>query len=164
MRLRILNYLFLLLATGCAHQGAHAEKEINRADVRLARAEVAALDGTFAKGTVNFEQMPNSVIVVFRIEGLEPRETYQLFILDSEDCETLDLRSASRLSKLRTNKEGIAEHTFKTTRFTVSRENALIDVSVAVAKRIPGSGSLSAFACGQIEPLNPENALEVSHL
>lgn len=182
-RLMTLSGLVFCL-TACTHSSSTASIPPNPENVRLAHAQLTAPDGEPVLGNLSFEQMPNSVIITYRLEGLEPKNDYQILIQEPSDCRSLDLASASALRQLRANKSGVSENTFKTVDFSVSRENPLLGKTVVVVSR-PGGSKADSFsrtqrraqarnqaraqihtrdivqiACGQVEASPPSSALE----
>lgn len=140
-----------LLFIGCSHGQSSlstAEKRQGPGDIRLARAQVMGLDGKPVRGEIQFEQMPNSVIVVYKVEGLQPKAKYQLMTLNGGDCSNLDFASADVLAQVRTNKEGMSEHTFKTVNYSVSGEEPLLGSPVVVVDLL--QGAKQPLACGMI--------------
>lgn len=166
MKLKLIFGLSLL-AIGCTHAGS-SNSQTNglgrSSNVRLAQAQMGAAEGSPILGTMNFEQMPNSVIVTYRFEGLQPKGNYQISFQEGADCESLDLNSLSNLKQLRANKQGVAENTFKTQDFSVSGERALVGGAVVLASNdVKMSGASTGgkqLACGQIEPFKPSTASE----
>lgn len=162
MRLRILVILFCALSACTSSNGSRAaSRESWPSNVRLAQAQISPDENkaTPIQGTLNFEQMPNSVIITYRIEGLEPKGNYQILVQENLDCESVNVAQANSLRVLKANKEGIAENTFKTQEFSVSKDRALLGSSVVIARAPQGkrqSQSLSQLACAPIEPFNAQ--------
>lgn len=125
-------------------------------NVRMAQAQVFSDTDEMIKGTLNFEQMPNSVIVTYRLEGLTPKRDYQISVKEQQDCRSADLAAGTPLKDLRASKQGISENTFKIEDFSVSGKQPLIGKSVVVTPRgASADRSHSAMACGQVLPLVP---------
>lgn len=115
--------------------------------------------GSQAYGSVNFEQMPNSVIVTFRLEGLAPKTFYHLFLHPDQYCDSLDMNSILPMTRLRANENGIAENTFKLQNIKVSGAASLMG-DVVLLRTSPKSKDQmpSEIACGAIFPQTVEKA------
>lgn len=125
--------------------------------VRLAQAQVLAQQGQSVTGTVNFEQMPNSVIISYHLEGLNPKGEYQILVNDSQSCSSSDVRSMLSLKELRANKQGVSDNTFKTEDFSVSGNQALLGktLAIVVGRSTSAERARGLLACGQVLPFNP---------
>lgn len=159
-------YTSILLAVGCTHAQINENKNVENGkpmvDARLAHADFIPEEDNPIQGVFRFEQMPNSVIVTFHVEGLAPQSAYQIYFFPGQECTSLDLTSGDLVSRLRANKEGFAENTFKTERFTISRNRALLGGSVVLrrlAQNAQPDLSMVPIACGVVEagPSSREN-------
>lgn len=158
MRLRFCLGLALILSVACTH----AEKSPNRAygsptpilNSRLAQAQVTSVEGSSVQGTMNFEQMPNSLIVTYSLQGLKPKETYQILAKEDPSCDLESVTASGALYQLKANKQGSSEHTFKTEDFSVSGDRALMGKTIVVVAT-PNSGrskiAARMVACGHVE-------------
>jgi hypothetical protein len=135
-------------------------------NVRLAQAQVAGdadvSRGEPVKGFLQFEQMPNSVIISYRLEGLTPKRDYQIFVKEKQGCRPSDLSPAVGLKGLKGNKSGVSENTFTTADFSVSGKQSLLGKTVVIATR-ESDAEMSAsipLACGQVLPVGATPAAE----
>src|SRR4051812_9478270 len=99
----------LFLTQGCAHGMMSSDKPEWPKDARMAQAQIA----NQVQGNVSFEQMPNSVIITYHLEGLEPKANYQLVLHRDQSCKALSRKSNEVLTTFKASKLGISEHTFK---------------------------------------------------
>jgi Cu/Zn superoxide dismutase len=155
MNWKNLVWVFVFVGTGCVSPQTTTKQAQRFENVRLAQAQVTPSPSSSAvKGTVNFEQMPNSMIVIHRIEGLTPKGTYQVFVKDSGDCNSKDLKSAHLISQVRANKSGVAENTFKTEDFSVSGQQPVVGRTIVITTAPSGSKKQTPdpIACGPVEP------------
>lgn len=161
-----------LVLTSCTHSSGTASQPMARENVRLAQAQVLAPQGAPVLGTLNFEQMPNSVIITYRIEGLEPKSKYQILVQETDDCKRVDLSTANPLRQLRVNKSGVSENTFKTVDFSVSGENSLLGKTVVIVSQPAKtkapvrtqaqarSPDIIQIACGRVEATSSVSQIE----
>lgn len=145
-----------LFLVGCgALQTSPFQKRPNE-NVRLAQARLSGLTDPNVEGRVEFEQMPNSMIIILHLEGLKPKEKYRIHVLESGSCEASDRAGSAALLEFRSNKMGNAENTFKTEMYTVSGERPLLGSAILVASgspSAPGRGQqMTPLACGVAEP------------
>ncbi len=149
--------LSILLISGCSHWPQRSEttsKEDWPEGIRMAHAQLAALSDPPAQGKVNFEQMPNSVIVTYYLEGLKPKSSYQLFLRPDQNCQSEDLMPNQMIFTLRANDKGISENTFKIPSLKVAGENSLAKDSV-VLRFLPAKSKVENkvnLACGDLRP------------
>jgi Cu/Zn superoxide dismutase len=163
MRFPLISIL-MILATGCATQNRSEEQAAEAPpwaeDTRVAEAQVTTPDESKVLGKVNFEQMPNSVIFTYHLEGLEPNKRYEMYINKDQDCEALTsaLTIGEPVAKIRANKEGIAENTVRTEDVTVRRGNESLEGdSIVIRTLIPpeSTAPAEAVACAEVQPQTP---------
>ncbi len=150
--------LYLGLLSACAHAAPETIESLDSPFVenapvepRLAKAQLVTKNGLPLRGAFHFEQMPNSTLVTYSLAGLRPLVIYQIFVSLNSDCRHWDLSSAVPLSRFRANKTGISENTFKTEKFTVSRENPLLGESIlVVGQPQPKEALAPQVACGPV--------------
>lgn len=116
-------------------------------NTRLANAELMA---ETVQGNLNFEQMPNSTLVTFRFEGLQPKTSYRVYIQTGDACRQPALEAASPLAPVRANREGIAENTFRTEDFSVSGSRSVLGQSIILARINPKSPKPAPMACALV--------------
>src|SRR4051812_13243122 len=98
----------------CVQTGGSVSQQRNFDPVCLAQAQLIPLGPeSEAKGNLNFEQMPNSMIVIYRLEGLAAKNNYEIRLLPSAACEEANLKDSQLLYAFKTNPQGISENTFK---------------------------------------------------
>ncbi len=121
----------------------------------MAQAQLEAKKDLKIQGHINFEQMPNSVIITFRIEGLVPKGNYQLFLHPDRNCGSVAMTSTASMISLRANSHGIAENTFKIQDLKVAGPASLAGDIVVLSVLPTGSKNLTPIevACGPVKPL-----------
>lgn len=126
---------------------------------RFAQAQFAPAPGLGVQGNARFEQMPNSAIGMYRLEGLKAKNYYQVSIVPSEACGLPKAEVSAPVYVLRANKEGYSESSFRTDRFTVSEKEPLVGRSIAVSiiglKKESRPGAM--VACGPIVPATAQD-------
>lgn len=149
------------VAVGCAHgpQGSASQPIPDKTsapmkDLRLAQANLVPQAELGPQGVVNFEQMPNSMIVTFRVEGLKPKSTYNVTVYEGQDCDSLDLSAADNISRIRTDKLGIAEGSFRSEQRTLAGQRGVVGDAIAIREFIEGAVRQNSpeITCGTIEP------------
>lgn len=155
---KLFSACLIIMFSGCSHFSGFANKNSSPAwsdDTRMAQAQLKPIEGLKIQGHVNFEQMPNSVIVSFHLEGLVPKGNYQLFLHPDRACGSLAMPSAPAMTSLRANTEGISENTFKIQDLKVIGPSSLAGDIVVLSITPKGSKNLtpSAVACGSVMPL-----------
>ena len=150
--------LFLGLFSGCSHFGILSKKDSSSdwsEDVRMAQAVIESKQDPQIQGHVNFEQMPNSVIITFHLEGLTPKGNYQLFLHPDRSCGSLAMTSTPAMTTLRANDKGISENTFKVQEIKVAGPSSLAGDIVVLSTLPKGSKNLTPVevGCGSVKPL-----------
>ena len=131
-------------------------------DTRVAQAFINTGDVSQIQGQIFFEQMPNSVIVSYHIEGLQPKSRYQIFLHKNQTCGSLNATAADAFVKLRARPDGVAENTFKTDTVTVAKgADALAGDAIVIRSLDEELGSFPpAVACAEIRPQEPTVAVQ----
>ncbi len=147
----------ILFISGCSHWSQRSDttsKEDWPEGIRMAHAQMDTLSNPPVQGKVNFEQMPNSVIVTYYLEGLKPKSSYQLFLRPDQNCQTEDLKPNQMMFTLRANEKGISENTFKISSLKVAGENSLAKDSVVLRFLLAKSKVENRvnLACGDLKP------------
>jgi hypothetical protein len=123
-------------------------------DTRVAHALIDAGDISEIQGQVDFEQMPNSVIVTYHIEGLQPKNHYQMYLHKDQTCNSLDAKVAKPFARVRARPDGMAENTFKSENITVAKgEQALAGDAIVIRSLDEELGAFQpAVACSEVRP------------
>lgn len=148
-------------------------------NTRLAEAVLVAKNGSKVNGTVLFEQLPNNMLVTFNIEGLPPSKQFGFHIHEVGDCTSDDAKSAGGhyfpLSEkggtssdnpgryagdfpmIRSDKDGLAEGNYKTSKLTVAKNRAIVGRAIMVHAGPDDitKPSASRIACGAIVVKTP---------
>jgi hypothetical protein len=133
----------------------NSEQQGTRENLRLAQAQLSPVGGYPVNGTVNFEQMPNSVIITYHLDGVAPSSEYQLAVTQAPGCEPNVDGSGGVLLNLRTNKTTTTDHTFKTEDYSVSANQPLLGKWVSLSPRNAKKKLGPAVACGEVVPFIP---------
>ncbi len=122
-------------------------------DTRVAHAVIDAGEVSEIQGQVNFEQMPNSVIVTYHIEGLQPKSRYQMYLHKDQTCNSLDSSMAKPIARVRVRPDGIAENTFKSETVTVAKGEQALAGDAIVLRSLDQELAVSpAVACSEVRP------------
>ncbi len=154
---KIFCVCLVIIFSGCSHFGSLSKKNSSPEwsdDVRMAQAQIESKTDQKIQGQVNFEQMPNSVIVTFHIEGLMPKGNYQLFLHPDRNCGTQVMTSTPAMTTMRANTDGIAQNTFKIQDLKVAGPASLAGDIVVLTTSPKGSKVLTPVevACGPVRP------------
>lgn len=146
---------------------------------RLAEASLVGKSGSNIQGTVTFEQLPNNVLVTYNIINLPPKQDFGFHIHEIGDCSSDDGKSAGGhffpltptggtskenpgrfagdLQMLHSDETGLAEGTYKTNKFTVAKNRAIVGRAVIIhaAEDDVTKPSSPRIACGQIAVKQP---------
>ncbi len=123
-------------------------------NTRLAEAILIAKNGSSVEGTVSFEQLPNNMLVTYDIKGLPPGKELGFHIHEMGDCSSDDATSAGGhyfplketggtssdnparyagdFPMIRSDKEGLAEGNYKTSKLTVAKNRAIVGRAVMI--------------------------------
>lgn len=123
-------------------------------NTRLAEALLEAKNGSSVEGTVSFEQLPNNMLVTYDIKGLPPSQEFGFHIHEMGDCSSDDGKSAGGhyfplsdrggtssdypgryagdFPMIRSDKEGLAEGNYKTSKLTVAKNRAIVGRAVMI--------------------------------
>lgn len=123
-------------------------------NTRLAEAILMAKNGSSVEGTVSFEQLPNNMLVTYDIKGLPPSKEFGFHIHEMGDCSSDDAKSAGGhyfplketggtssdnparyagdFPMVRSDKEGLAEGNYKTSKLTVAKNRAIVGRAVMI--------------------------------
>jgi hypothetical protein len=128
-----------------------------RLDTRLAGAVVNPMAAQQVQGRVHFEQMPNSTISMYRLEGLQTGKYYQISVSPGPGCDVETSRPGVPVYQFKTSKN-ISESTFKIESFTVSAKNPLLGQSIVVGYlgNKKESPLQAIVACGAIDAMAAE--------
>lgn len=148
-------------------------------NTRLAEAVLEPKNGSNVRGTVTFEQLPNNMLVTFNIEGLPPSKQFGFHIHEIGDCSSDDAKSAGGhyfplsdkggtssdnpgryagdFPMIRSDKDGLAEGNYKTSKLTVAKNRAIVGRAVMVHAGPDDITKPSAprIACGAIVVKTP---------
>ncbi len=129
--------LFCVLLVAACAQTAGLQVEEKKSEVldsvRLAEAQMQASALPSLKGQFQLEQMPNSVIVTYRVEGLRPQRSYRILWTEGGSCQNVRLAEAEQLSVLKSDRNGKAQNTFKTEDHSVSEDRPLLAGALVLA-------------------------------
>lgn len=127
-------------------------------DTRTAQAVIDSGIISQIEGQINFEQMPNSVIVSYHIEGLQPKSRYQIYLHKNQTCDSLNAAVGEPLTKVRVRPDGIAENTFKSEEMTVTKGEKALPGTVIVLRSLDENlGSFApAVACAEVRPYDSQ--------
>jgi hypothetical protein len=144
--------LGMFLTMGCAHGNilsTSSDKPEWPKDLRMAQAQIPE-----NQGNVTFEQMPNSVIVIYHLENLEPKASYQLVLHRDQNCKNLKNKSTEVLTTFKASKVGVSEHTFKLEDIRVSGgdPSQSLEGGSIVLQSVPAKGAPTPVACSEVEP------------
>ncbi len=160
-------WTFVFITPACSQQMVRSQNRTTptpTGNERLAQAQMLAFPGKSVQGSMSFEQMPNSMIVSYHLEGLKPKQFYQISVFQTNECVIRRSQSPIFLYQLKANKTGVSENTFKTEEFSVSGERGLMGQSVVVTATDPSSRKSSDVfvACGRVEPQSSLSPTESS--